>query len=101
MSAEQSINGAASDAEDAADIAAYYAQGLERDRLATGTVALEFARTRVLLERYLPPPPAVVADVGGGPGRYAMWLAKRGYQVHLIDPVPLHVEQARAAATGT
>jgi ubiquinone/menaquinone biosynthesis C-methylase UbiE len=51
-----------------------------------------------LLERYLPAPPAVVADVGGGPGRYAAWLAERGYRVHLIDPVPLHVEQARAAA---
>ena len=85
----------------AADIAAFYAQGLERDRLATGAGALEFARTEVLLERYLPSPPAVVADVGGGPGRYAMWLAKRGYQVHLIDPVPLHVEQARAAAAGS
>ena len=84
-----------------ADIAAYYDLGLERDRLASGVGALEFARTRVLLERYLPPPPAVVADVGGGPGRYAMWLAERGYQVHLIDPVPLHVEQARAAAAGS
>jgi ubiquinone/menaquinone biosynthesis C-methylase UbiE len=40
----------------------------------------------------------VVADVGGGPGRYAVWLAERGYQVHLIDPVPLHIEQAAAAA---
>jgi ubiquinone/menaquinone biosynthesis C-methylase UbiE len=45
-------------------------------------------------------PPAVVADVGGGPGRYAVWLAERGYRVHLIDPLPLHVEQARAAARG-
>jgi ubiquinone/menaquinone biosynthesis C-methylase UbiE len=86
---------------DAADIAAYYDQGLERDRLASGSGALELARTQVLLERYLPPPPAVVADVGGGPGRYAMWLAERGYQVHLVDPVLLHVEQARAAAAGS
>src|SRR5262245_15325805 len=83
---------------DADEIAAFYARGLERDRLASGQGALEFTRTQTLLERYLPAPPAVVADVGGGPGRYAVWLAERGYRVHLIDPMPLHVEQARAAA---
>ncbi len=37
-------------------------------------------------------------DVGGGAGAYACWLASRGYQVHLIDPVPRHVEQALAAS---
>ena len=83
---------------DDAEIAAYYALGLERDRLASGVGALEFMRTRALLERYLPMPPAAIADVGGGPGRYAVWMAERGHRVHLIDPVPLHVEQARAAA---
>src|SRR5262249_4633048 len=87
-------------ARDADEVAAYYAQGLERDRLDTGAGALALARTQLLLERYLPAPPAVVADVGGGPGRYAVWLAERGYRVHLVDPVPLHVEQARAAARG-
>ncbi len=88
-----------SDAPDDGDeVAAYYARGLERDRLASGPGALEFARTQALLERYLPAPPAAVADVGGGPGRYAVWLAERGYSVRLVDPVPLHVEQARVAA---
>jgi len=87
-----------SDAErDSRDIAAFYARGLEQDRLAGGQGSLEFARTLALLERYLPHPPGDVADVGGGPGRYARWLAERGYRVHLVDPVPLHVEQARAA----
>jgi ubiquinone/menaquinone biosynthesis C-methylase UbiE len=42
----------------------------------------------------LPKPPAAVLDVGGGPGVHALWLARRGYSVHLVDPVPLHVEQA-------
>lgn len=82
---------------DAADVAAFYARGLERDRLISGPGALEFVRTQKLLERYLPPPPSVVADVGGGPGRYAIWLSERGYRVHLVDPVPLHIEQARVA----
>lgn len=79
------------------EVLAYYSRGLESDRLSAGAGSLEFARTRALLERYLPPPPATVADVGGGPGRYAVWLAECGYQVHLVDPVPLHIEQARAA----
>jgi len=52
-----------------------------------------------ILERYLPDPTAVVLDVGGGPGAYALWLASLGYQVHLIDPVQLHLDQARAAST--
>ena len=80
------------------DIESFYARGLERDRLAAGVGALEFARTTMILERVLPAAPARIADIGGGPGRYATWLAARGYQVQLIDPVPLHIEQARAAA---
>ena len=87
-----------SDAGRAEEIAAFYARGFERDRLAAGAGALEFVRTQTLIERYLPDAPATVADVGGGPGRYALWLAHRGYQVHLVDPVPLHLEQAKAAA---
>jgi SAM-dependent methyltransferase len=51
-----------------------------------------------LLERLLPGLPARVLDVGGGPGTYAAPLARRGYRVHLVDPVRLHVEQARQAA---
>jgi ubiquinone/menaquinone biosynthesis C-methylase UbiE len=83
---------------DTEDVAAFYARGLERERLTSGAGALELLRTQILLQRYLPPAPTVVADVGGGPGRYALWLATLGYRVHLIDPVPLHIEQAREAA---
>jgi ubiquinone/menaquinone biosynthesis C-methylase UbiE len=56
---------------------------------------LEFLRTKEVIDRWLPKPPAVVLDVGGGPGAYSAWLARRGYQVHLLDPVPELVEQAR------
>ncbi len=76
---------------------AHYALGLERERLA-GPHALEWVRTRELLERHLPPAPAVLLDVGGGPGAYAVWLALAGYAVHLVDPIPLHLAQAVAAA---
>jgi SAM-dependent methyltransferase len=76
----------------------HYAAGLEAGRLASGVGRLELARTQEILRRYLPQPPAVVADIGGGPGVYACWLAWVGYEVHLIDPVPLHLAQAEAAS---
>ena len=81
------------------EIAAYYERGREKDRLRTGAGLLECQRTQNLLRRFLPVPPARVLDVGGGPGRYAAWLAREGYEVTLIDPVPLHVEQARVLAS--
>jgi len=76
------------------EILAHYAEGREQERLTSGGLALEFLRTQILLRRYLPAPPAQVLDVGGGSGVYASWLAGLGYQVHLVDPVPLHREQA-------
>ena len=79
------------------EIGAYYARGLEAGRL-EAEFPLEQAHTRELLVRHLPPAPAVILDVGGGAGAYALWLAARGYRVHLVDPVPLHLEQARQAS---
>jgi SAM-dependent methyltransferase len=81
-----------------AEIAGYYSRGLERDRLAAGRGRVEFLRMRELLQRFLPEAPAAVLDVGGGAGAYAIPLAAQGYQVHLVDPVPLHVEQGAAAS---
>jgi len=53
------------------EIINHYASGYEADRLNTGSGQLECARTRELLVTFLPPPPAVTLDVGGGPGAYA------------------------------
>ncbi len=53
----------------------------EATRLAKGSHRLEFERTKEILLRYLPPPPAQILDVGGGPGAYAFWLAERMYRV--------------------
>lgn len=80
-------------------IEVHYGTGYERSRLFPGgRPSLEFVRSMELLDRLMPAPPARVLDVGGGPGTYAGPLARRGYQVHLVDAVGLHVEQARQAA---
>jgi SAM-dependent methyltransferase len=80
------------------EVLGYYARGGERERLDEAYFPLERERTRELVSRHLSPPPGVVLDVGGAAGAYALWLAERGYEVHLVDPVPLHVEQAGEAS---
>jgi SAM-dependent methyltransferase len=83
----------------AAAMREHYAEGEEADRLATASAGqLEFERTQEIVLRHLPAAPATVADIGGGPGRYAQWLVGLGYRVVHRDVVPLHVEQLRAAA---
>lgn len=81
------------------EVLAHYTLGIEEERLTQGGYSrIEFARTKELLGRYLPDPPGRILDVGGGPGRYSSWLAGLGYDVHLVDVVPLHIEQATARA---
>ena len=77
------------------EILDYYNHGDEEQRLTASAGRLERIRTWEILERHLPPPPCRVLDVGGGTGVYALPLAERGYRVHLIDAVSLHVERAR------
>jgi SAM-dependent methyltransferase len=80
----------------------YYERAPEEARLEQGPFQLEEARTRELIQRYAPPPPGTVVDVGGAAGAYALWLAETGYTVHLLDPVPRLVAEAqrRSAAAG-
>lgn len=77
-------------------IEAYYTHGSEKSRVfPDGKPSLEYTRILELLDRLMPPPPGTVLDVGGGPGTYAVPLKARGYEVELIDPVAVLVEQAR------
>ena len=80
-------------------ILSFYRQTQESERLTNNVKGqIEFARTQEIITRYLPEPPAVVLDIGGGSGPYACWLAKEGYEIHLVDPVDLHIEQAKKAS---
>jgi ubiquinone/menaquinone biosynthesis C-methylase UbiE len=80
------------------EIAAHYEAGIEEPRLQRAQGKLEFARTQEIAARKLPPRPAVIWDVGGGPGSYSCWLARLGYKVHLLDAASLHVRQAERAS---
>lgn len=87
--------------EDETYVRAYYQTGVERDRLDSALGVVEFERTKEIVGRHIPAPPATIADIGGGPGRYAVWMAGLGYDVIHRDVVSLHVEQAREAATAS
>ncbi|MEW5870115.1 MAG: class I SAM-dependent methyltransferase [Chloroflexota bacterium] len=81
------------------EILDFYAQAIDEGaRLKQGLGLLELPRVRALIERFIPPPSAVICDVGGGTGVHAFWLAGLGYAVHLLDIVPRHIELARQAA---
>jgi ubiquinone/menaquinone biosynthesis C-methylase UbiE len=75
-------------------IKAYYDTAPEETRLELSGRLEEF-RTRELILRHIPEPPAVVFEVGGAAGVYAFWLAERGYDVRLFDAVPRLVDVAR------
>ena len=79
------------------DVLAFYGSGVEDERLTVGEGALEFERTKELIERFLPSA-SRVADIGGAVGRYAEWLAAAGHRVDLVDPAPGHDVAARERA---
>ena len=56
--------------------------------------AIEFEVTCQVLATHLPSH-ARVLDIGGGPGRYTIWLARRGYHVTLADLCPEQLSIAR------
>lgn len=72
----------------------HYAQFDEDTRLSGAFGQFEAARLRELIARYLPAACVEIADVGGGTGVHAFWLAGLGHRVHLIDLVPRHLEIA-------
>ncbi len=81
-----------------ADVLLGYNMGIEKDRLRTDLGLIEFARTCEIMLEMLPPPPAVIYDIGGGYGEYSWWLANKGYDVYLYDIAEKNVEMSGALA---
>ncbi|MDO5970433.1 class I SAM-dependent methyltransferase [Flavivirga aquimarina] len=81
------------------DIELFYHNASEDTRLEKGMGIFEFERIKSLIEKYIPTPSLKILDVGGGTGKYAEWLAKKGHQVHLIDPISKHIKIAQKRAS--
>ena len=68
----------------------------EGERLARGVHRLELVRVQDVMRRHLPSRTLQILDVGGGTGVHAEWLAADGHSVHVVDPVPRHVEAVQS-----
>jgi ubiquinone/menaquinone biosynthesis C-methylase UbiE len=79
------------------DVRKYYESFGEREWLRLESPedgAVEYAVTTCLLEKHLSPRSQVL-DIGGGPGRYTIWLTQRDHRVVLADLSPKLLEIAR------
>lgn len=81
-------------------VARYYDADPEREWARMDRHRTEFAVTLRVLRERLPAPPARVLDCGGGPGRYAIELARQGYEVTLFDLSAGNLRLAREKAAG-
>lgn len=80
------------------DIELFYNRASEETRLDKGMGVFEFERIKSLVEKYIPPSSSKIIDIGGGTGKYSEWLAKKGHQVHLVEPVAKHIQIAQNRA---
>ncbi|MFP4596712.1 MAG: class I SAM-dependent methyltransferase [Persicimonas sp.] len=71
----------------------YYRQFDEWARLDSPAGQLELHRCLEILDEHLEDESRVL-DLGGGPGRYTIELARRGHRVTLVDLMDEHVERA-------
>ncbi len=69
--------------------------GDEWKRLTKRNGIMEYITTIRYLEKYLPSE-GIVADIGSGPGRYALWLAQHGYYVVAVDPAERSIKSLKA-----
>lgn len=72
-----------------------YNAGIEKGRLHKDIGLIEFERTKEILKEMLPPPPAVIYDIGGAYGEYSYYLTALGYEVYLYDLAEKNIEMAR------
>lgn len=57
---------------------------------------IEFDITKRYLDEYLTGESLKIFDIGGGPGRYALYLAQKGHKVSLLDLSKQNIEVAKA-----
>jgi len=80
------------------NIEIFYNKVSEETRLEKGMGVFEFERIKSLIEKYLSTSSSKILDVGGGTCKYVKWLAKKGHDVHLVEPVAKHLQLAENRA---
>ena len=80
------------------ELEAFYNKASEETRLEKGMGIFEFERIKDLIQQHITKPNLTIIDVGGGTGKYSEWLAEKGHQVHLIEPVQKHIKLAQKRA---
>ncbi|MBR9854846.1 MAG: class I SAM-dependent methyltransferase [Algicola sp.] len=80
------------------NIELFYNKASEETRLNNGMGVFEFERVKCLIEQFITKPSLRIIDVGGGTGKYSEWLAKKGHEVHLVEPVEKHLKIAQNRA---
>lgn len=80
------------------NIEIFYKKASEETRLEKGMGVFEFERIKSLIEKYIPSTPCKIIDIGGGTGKYSEWLAQKGHQVYLVEPISKHIQIAKCRA---
>ncbi|WP_143960161.1 class I SAM-dependent methyltransferase [Litoribacter populi] len=80
------------------NIEVFYNKASEETRLDKGMGVFEFERVKSLIDKHIPTSVSKIIDIGGGTGKYSEWLAKKGHQVHLVEPVSKHIKMAQNRA---
>lgn len=80
------------------NIELFYNKASEETRLNKGMGVFEFERVKCLIEQFITEPALKIIDVGGGTGKYSEWLARKGHEVHLVEPVEKHLKLAQNRA---
>ncbi|MDH6252367.1 ubiquinone/menaquinone biosynthesis C-methylase UbiE [Chryseobacterium sp. H1D6B] len=80
------------------NIEVFYNKASEETRLDKGMGIFEFERIKSLIEKHIYSSSSKIIDIGGGTGKYSEWLANKGHQVHLVEPVSKHIKIAQNRA---
>ena len=78
-------------------VRAYYDGNAQKEWERLAQHPFEFIFTTYMMEKFMKPGDSVL-DIGGGPGRYAIHLAKAGCEVTLVDLSPGNVALAKEKA---
>jgi S-adenosylmethionine-dependent methyltransferase len=79
------------------EIENYYNRGVQNEWTRMDRRPIEFELTKLHIESLLIPK-SRIADVGSGPGRYAIHFAKRGHKLSIVDLSKMNIERAKMEA---